>query len=102
MTAQPTMRANPFAEAYAEFITLFANVLFAVSLFAVWGVLTLIGVIVAEMYASVQGVGSLLGTYSHAMRINELFVVVAFIGVFGFLIVQAVRVLEVRASAWRQ
>jgi cytochrome c biogenesis protein len=48
MTAQPTMRANPFAEAYAEFITLFANVLFAVSLFAVWGVLTLIGVIVDQ------------------------------------------------------
>ena len=62
----------------------------------------LIGVIVAEMYASVQGVGSLLGTYSHAMRINELFVVVAFIGVFGFLIVQAVRVFEIRAGAWRQ
>ncbi len=62
----------------------------------------LIGVIVAEMYASVQGVGSLLGTYSHAMRINELFVVVAIIGVFGFLVVQAARVLEVRASAWRR
>jgi ABC-type nitrate/sulfonate/bicarbonate transport system permease component len=62
----------------------------------------LIGVIVAEMYASVQGVGSLLGTYSHAMRISELFVVVAIIGIFGFLIVQAARILEVRASAWRR
>ncbi|MGD0472516.1 MAG: cytochrome c biogenesis protein ResB [Candidatus Velthaea sp.] len=44
----PGVRSNPFAEAYDEFITLFANVLFAVSLFAVWGVLTVIGVIVDQ------------------------------------------------------
>lgn len=35
-------------EAYDEFVALFANVLFAVSLFGVWGVLTLIGVIVDQ------------------------------------------------------
>src|SRR5450755_2965727 len=46
--ATPEARSNPFAEAYTEFITLFANVLFAVSLFAVWGVLTVIGVIVDQ------------------------------------------------------
>ena len=46
--ATPGARSNPFAEAYTEFITLFANVLFAVSLFAVWGVLTVIGVIVDQ------------------------------------------------------
>jgi cytochrome c biogenesis protein len=45
---RPTPRSNPLAEAYAEFIALFANVLFAVSLFGVWGVLTLIGVIVDQ------------------------------------------------------
>jgi cytochrome c biogenesis protein len=46
--APPLDRRNPFTDAYAEFINLFANVLFAVSLFAVWGVLTLIGVIVDQ------------------------------------------------------
>jgi cytochrome c biogenesis protein len=46
--AQPSVPSNPLSEAYAEFIGLFANVLFAVSLFAVWGVLTLIGVIVDQ------------------------------------------------------
>ena len=46
--ATPAARTNPFAEAYAEFVTLFANVLFAVSLFAVWGVLTIIGVVVDQ------------------------------------------------------
>ena len=39
---------NPFPGIYAEFISLFENVLFAVSLFGVWGVLTLIGVIVDQ------------------------------------------------------
>ncbi|GAC1403412.1 MAG: cytochrome c biogenesis protein ResB [Candidatus Velthaea sp.] len=43
-----TVKTNPLAELYAEFISLFANVLFAVSLFGVWGVLTLIGVIVDQ------------------------------------------------------
>jgi cytochrome c biogenesis protein len=46
--AQPRVRPNPLADAVAEFVSLFANVLFAVSLFAVWGVLTLIGVIVDQ------------------------------------------------------
>jgi cytochrome c biogenesis protein len=41
-------RRNPLADAYGEFIALFSNVLFAVSLFGVWGVLTLIGVIVDQ------------------------------------------------------
>jgi cytochrome c biogenesis protein len=46
--ANPSIRINPFAEAYGEFVSLFSNVLFAVSLFGVWGVLTLIGVIVDQ------------------------------------------------------
>ena len=46
--ANPSARRNPITEAYDEFVALFANVLFAVSLFAVWGVLTLIGVVVDQ------------------------------------------------------
>jgi cytochrome c biogenesis protein len=46
------LRSNPVSTAVRdlvhEFLVLFANVLFAVSLFAVWGVLTLIGVIVDQ------------------------------------------------------
>jgi sulfonate transport system permease protein len=62
----------------------------------------LIGIVVAEMYASSQGIGSLLNSYSHAIRIPELFVVVIVIGVFGFALVQGTRTLEERAAAWRQ
>jgi ABC-type nitrate/sulfonate/bicarbonate transport system permease component len=61
----------------------------------------LIGIIVAEMYASSQGIGSLLNAYSHAVRIPELFVVVIVIGTFGFAVVQGTRTLEDRAAAWR-
>jgi len=45
MTANVASRSE---SAYDEFVRLFSNVLFAVSLFAVWGVLTLIGVIVEQ------------------------------------------------------
>jgi sulfonate transport system permease protein len=62
----------------------------------------LIGIIVAEMYASSRGIGSLLNAYTHAIRIPELFVVVIVIGIFGFLLVQGTRTLEERAAAWRQ
>jgi cytochrome c biogenesis protein len=46
--ARRTDLLAPFRELWHEFLVLFANVLFAVSLFAVWGVLTLIGVIVDQ------------------------------------------------------
>jgi sulfonate transport system permease protein len=62
----------------------------------------LIGIVVAEMYASSRGIGSLLNAYTHAIRIPELFVVVIVIGIFGFLLVQGTRTLEERAAAWRQ
>lgn len=40
--------ASRSVSAYGEFVRLFSNVLFAVSLFAVWGLLTLVGVIVDQ------------------------------------------------------
>ncbi|HXF33979.1 MAG TPA: cytochrome c biogenesis protein ResB, partial [Candidatus Acidoferrales bacterium] len=40
--------AAPARSLYDEFLTLFSNILFAVSLFGVWGVLTLIGVVVDQ------------------------------------------------------
>jgi cytochrome c biogenesis protein len=39
---------QPLRQLYADFVRTFGNVLFAVSLFAVWGVLTLIGVVVDQ------------------------------------------------------
>jgi len=62
----------------------------------------LIGVVVAEMYASTEGIGSLLSAYSHAIRISQLFVVVITIGLVGFCIVQVMRTIEERVSRWRR
>ncbi len=39
---------NPLAGAWREFLLLFSNIGFAVSLFAIWGLMTLIGVIVDQ------------------------------------------------------
>jgi ABC-type nitrate/sulfonate/bicarbonate transport system permease component len=62
----------------------------------------LIGVIVAEMYASTEGIGSLLSAYSHAVRISQSFVVVIAIGIVGYALVQGMRILEERVSRWRR
>ncbi len=48
MAAVSTVSARPLRAFVDETLTLFANILFAVSLFAVWAVLTLIGVIVEQ------------------------------------------------------
>lgn len=62
----------------------------------------LIGIIVAEMYASSQGIGFMLDTYTRAYRISELCVVVFVIGIVGFGLVQGMRVVEERVSGWRR
>lgn len=40
--------SNPFSDAWREFLLLFSNIGFAVSLFAVWAAMTMIGVIVDQ------------------------------------------------------
>ncbi|HVA38344.1 MAG TPA: cytochrome c biogenesis protein ResB [Candidatus Dormibacteraeota bacterium] len=47
-TAAGAERLSPLQSLYAEFIDTFGNVLFAVSLLVVWGVMTLIGVVVDQ------------------------------------------------------
>jgi len=61
----------------------------------------LIGIIVAEMYASSRGLGFLLDTYTRAYRISDLCVVVFAIGLVGFAMVTAVRLFEDRTASWR-
>lgn len=62
----------------------------------------LIGIIVAEMYASSRGIGFLLDTYTRAYRISELCVVVFTIGLVGFAMVAGMRLVEERVSRWRR
>lgn len=62
----------------------------------------IIGVVVAEMYASSRGLGSLLDIYTRAYRISELCVVVFAIGILGCALVQGMKVVEDRVGTWRR
>jgi len=88
--AQPNVRPNPLADAYAEFIALFANVLFAVSLFAIWGVLTLIGVIVdqgkdASFYW--QNYAPQLARLVLRLDLDNIYHSAAYVGIIGLILV---------------
>lgn len=61
----------------------------------------IVGVIGAEMYVSVRGVGRLIQTYSTAGRAAEIFVLVGVVSGFGFLVVGLLRAIENRLAPWR-
>jgi cytochrome c biogenesis protein len=88
--AQTRVTPNPFAQAYSEFVALFANVLFAVSLFAVWGVLTLIGVIVDQgkdpsFYW--QNYAPQLARLVLRLDLDNIYHSVAYVGIIGLILV---------------
>jgi len=60
----------------------------------------IISVIVAEMYASVDGIGRLLQGYSSAGRTAETIVLVGVVAMAGYLAVVAVRAIEERVQPW--
>ena len=92
-----------------EFLVLFANVLFAVSLFAVWGVLTLIGVIVdqnkgADFYW--QNYTPVLARIVLRLHLDNIYHSPAYIGIIGLILVSMTvatfrRVIPARLPALR-
>ncbi len=60
----------------------------------------IVGLIAAEMYVSLVGIGRLIQTYSSAARASEIIVLVAVIATFGFGCVTLVRALENRLGPW--
>jgi ABC-type nitrate/sulfonate/bicarbonate transport system permease component len=56
----------------------------------------IVGLIAAEMYVSVRGIGRLIQVYSTSERAAEIFVLVAVVSSFGFVLVTLLR----RAEAW--
>jgi ABC-type nitrate/sulfonate/bicarbonate transport system permease component len=59
-----------------------------------------VGLIAAEMYVSVRGVGRLIQVYSTSDRAAEIFVLVAVVASFGFLLVTLLRRLEGLIAPW--
>lgn len=61
----------------------------------------IVGLIAAEMYVSVIGIGHLVQVYSSADRAAEIIVLVVVISGFGFLCVSLVRTIENKLGPWR-
>ncbi|HLH99029.1 MAG TPA: ABC transporter permease [Xanthobacteraceae bacterium] len=60
----------------------------------------IVGLIAAEMYVSVRGVGRLIQVYSTSERAAEIFVLVTVVAAFGFLMVTLLRWIETRIAPW--
>jgi ABC-type nitrate/sulfonate/bicarbonate transport system permease component len=60
----------------------------------------IVGLIAAEMYVSVHGIGRLIQVYSSSERAAEIFVLVAVVATFGFLLVSLLRRLEAWLAPW--
>ncbi len=62
----------------------------------------LIGVIVAEMFASQNGVGRLMVFAGAAVQTNELMFLALLVSVFGIALVKATEAIERKVAPWRQ
>lgn len=62
--------------------------------------LGLIGVIVSEMYVSTVGIGRMMVLYGSVLRVDELFVYVIFVSLFGGLLVFLLSLLERILIPW--
>jgi NitT/TauT family transport system permease protein len=60
----------------------------------------IVGLIAAEMYVSVRGIGRLIQVYSTSERAAEIFVLVTVVASFGFLLVTLLRRLEGLIAPW--
>ena len=95
---------------YDEFVRLFSNVLFAVSLFAVWGLLTLIGVIVDQGKDPSVYAGAYPAPIARAilrLGLDNIYHSPAYIGIIGLILVSLAactfkRVIPARLPALRK
>jgi NitT/TauT family transport system permease protein len=62
----------------------------------------LIGIITAEMFAAVTGLGALLVRYSSALATDKFFVPVIFLALLGVALTRAVEMLEKRFAPWKE
>jgi NitT/TauT family transport system permease protein len=60
----------------------------------------IVGLVAAEMYVSVKGIGRLIQVYSTSDRAAEIFVLVIVVSSFGLLLVTLLRWLEEWLAPW--
>ncbi|HEY0798282.1 MAG TPA: cytochrome c biogenesis protein ResB [Candidatus Baltobacteraceae bacterium] len=86
----PRPLSEPLDALWSEFTGLFSNILFAVSLFCVWGLLTLIGVIVdqgkdASFYT--DNYAPALARLVLRLDLNNIYHSTAYVGIIGLILV---------------
>jgi len=62
----------------------------------------LVGMVVAEFYTSVAGLGYMIVRYANAFETARLFVPIVVLMILGVALVQAARALELRIAPWRR
>jgi len=62
----------------------------------------LIGIITAEMFTAVSGMGALLSRYSNALKTDKFFVPVILLALFGVLLSALVEKLEAQLAPWKK
>jgi ABC-type nitrate/sulfonate/bicarbonate transport system permease component len=83
-------------------VTLFATLPFIMSGLRQASGRALIGLIVAELFTSLSGLGALVAQYSNTLETARLFVVVIVLGVPGMLLMSFGEWLERRFAPWKQ
>lgn len=62
----------------------------------------LVGMVVAEFYTSVAGLGYMIVRYANAFETAKLFVPIVILMAMGILLVQAAKLLELRIAPWQR
>jgi NitT/TauT family transport system permease protein len=62
----------------------------------------LVGMVVADLYTAVSGVGYLIVRYAQTIQVDRLFVPVVTLALLGVVLVQGLRWLEGRLAPWHQ
>lgn len=108
MASQAAAR-YPFAQLYEDFLRTFSNVLFAVMLLLVWGVMTLIGVVVPQgkdATTYLQSYGAPLGRLVLRLNFDNIYHTPYYVGIIGLILVSLAvctfkRVIPARLPALR-
>lgn len=61
-----------------------------------------LGVIAAELYVSISGIGNLISTYGQSDRTNYVVFLVLLVGVFGYAVTALTGAAEKRLAGWRE
>lgn len=62
----------------------------------------LVGMVIAEFYTSITGLGYMIVRYANNFETAKLFVPIVILGLMGILLTEAVKQIEVRIAPWRR